>query len=154
MSIVIENIINPKKALDNIKKMLFSFYIEDYGEESIDTIKSRWDNIIFVTDSLPSENKKFVDTYKEEIKDKMFIVRANLEYKDFMKKQKNISKAIKQSFEEFLRDRFQIFSGEQVKTFWHLKGTPDEVDTYGWNKVNEIIKEREFLLAARNVMYI
>ena len=66
-TIIMENVLNPNKALEEYKSYLLTMYVKDYGEKYYDLIKNRMDNTIYLFDANPLENMKFLEENGEDI---------------------------------------------------------------------------------------
>ena len=51
-TIIMENILNPNKALEEYKNYLLAMYAKDYGEKYYDLIKNRMDNTIYLFEKI------------------------------------------------------------------------------------------------------
>ena len=85
-TIIMENVLNPNKALEEYKSYLLTMYVKDYGEKYYDLIKNRMDNTIYLFDANPLENMKFLEENGEDIFPNIKKIRTYLkEYKNFIK---------------------------------------------------------------------
>ena len=66
-TIIMENVLNPNKALEEYKSYLLTMYVKDYGEKYYDLIKNRMDNTIYLFDANPLENMKFLEENGDDI---------------------------------------------------------------------------------------
>lgn len=138
MRIQVENILQPKKALEEMKEKLLSLYQEDYGEKRRSLLEARWNQTIFILDAKPTEKRDFL---KKHQMGKLRILKAQLEYFDYQRKEKASEEAMNQEFKEYMQDRHHIYSEYQVKELW--TGNRLLKDKYGYTILSDAIQKKE-----------
>ena len=154
MSINYENIIHPRKALESVKEQLFKFYEHDYGKRMRGIIEKRWNDTTFIFETPPDETKHFLEEHKDKIKNRKYRKRTELEYFDYVKKEKIIDALIYEQFKSYIEMRFHIFSEEQIKELWSKSPKELDQDKYGLFMIQNCIDKKKELVKSKQMSLI
>lgn len=137
------HLFHPEEVLEAIKENLFHLYMKDYGKDKKKTIESRWDNTVFILDSNPVETRDFVLRNRQQISKSEFI-KSEVEYLDYVRKEKILREEIKKEFYAYLEQKYQIYSREEQDALLNQK----EGKEYSWNVIRDIEYYRSYLEAS------
>lgn len=125
-TIIMENILNPNKALEEYKSYLLTMYVKDYGEKYYDLIKNRMDNTIYLFDANPLENMKFLEENGEDIFPNIKKIRTYLkEYKNFIKIKNALENKYFEDYYLILSNSFSYYSKFGIEDFINI-----DLDSY------------------------
>ncbi len=144
MRMNIDNILQPKKALEEWKEKLLSLYQEDYGEKRRGLLEARWNQTIFILDANPKDKRDFLKRNKVR---KLHYLQAQLECLDYQRKEKALEEAMHQEFKEYLQDRHNIYSEYQINELW--TGNRLLKYKFGYNVVSDAIEKRKELVQSK-----
>ena len=125
-TIIMENVLNPNKALEEYKSYLLTMYVKDYGEKYYDLIKNRMDNTIYLFDANPLENMKFLEENGEDIFPNIKKIRTYLkEYKNFIKIKNALENKYYEDYYLILSNSFSYYSKFGIEDFINI-----DLDSY------------------------
>ena len=125
-TIIMENVLNPNKALEEYKSYLLTMYVKDYGEKYYDLIKNRMDNTIYLFDANPLENMKFLEENGEDIFPNIKKIRTYLkEYKNFIKIKNTLENKYYEDYYLILSNSFSYYSKFGIEDFINI-----DLDSY------------------------
>ena len=125
-TIIMENVLNPNKALEEYKSYLLTMYVKDYGEKYYDLIKNRMDNTIYLFDANPLENMKFLEENGEDIFPNIKKIRTYLkEYKNLIKIKNTLENKYYEDYYLILSNSFSYYSKFGIEDFINI-----DLDSY------------------------
>lgn len=125
-TIIMENILNPNKALEEYKNYLLAMYAKDYGKKYYDLIKNRMDNTIYLFEANPLENMKFLEENGADVFPNIKKIRTYLkEYKNFIKIKNTLENKYFEDYYLILSNAFSYYSKLGIEDFINI-----DLDSY------------------------
>ena len=125
-TIIMENILNPNKALEEYKNYLLAMYAKDYGKKYYDLIKNRMDNTIYLFEANPLENMKFLEENGADVFPNIKKIRTYLkEYKNFIKIKNALENKYFEDYYLILSNAFSYYSKLGIEDFINI-----DLDSY------------------------
>ena len=113
-------ILDPMKTIEEIKPILFKMYQKDYHLGDQSELNNRWDNTIFITDVLPTDEKKFIDEWGKEGYSSQQLQRLEEEYQDYKEKEEYVRHAAATAFSKYLMEEYGVPTITDVEKVWNL----------------------------------
>ncbi|MBP5678316.1 MAG: hypothetical protein J6X28_00615 [Bacilli bacterium] len=142
------NYTNPGKALEERKEQLFQLYQEDYGEDSMEIIRKRWENTIFIFEDFPKDRVEFCRKMGIGKLTPMSLI-AQAEYRDYLQREKELSKEVKKIFQEYMQSKHQIYGETHLEELW--EGDSLLKEKYGFGVACDALEEKKRLLLAKKI---
>ena len=120
MGVCLENIFYPDEAIDEVQRLLYDIYLEDYGEENGKLIRQRQAKTVCLFDSDPIVTMQFLSDYNELFNDPKIEDRTAEEYRDFINLQRKKLPEIQKNYYDLLCDIFKLKDKGQFKEVLNL----------------------------------